>query len=355
MEVNWSVSPHQKYIDDKKFIEIAIEIELIYKTLIDNFFFHYKYHNREIVVSWNQTGGLVQLLIEDLQIPKSLLEDLKINKGSQYIISIINQVLPLVNNELDHQKYSKGNILIKRINFLDITKICLIYHEENKNWQNIIIPLIIFPKECSNLQRKYFQDKLPPIYIRDYIDAMESFIKYNFNDCIRQIITSLEDCFCFYKLKVRKWPLFIDLLINYRGRVPKIIRKYIKHSTIKNNLLFLYTLRNKIVHEGFIIKPEHGWICKKGIGTMSYVFQHPFINEIEKEYLLLLVNQFLLIINEINGLDLEDIKKWHQYFNELSEVEKDKFVIKSSEDLDKFMFSGLEITKKEKREILKSQ
>jgi hypothetical protein len=355
MEVNWSVSPHQKYIDEKKFIEIAIKVELIYKTLTDNFFFNYKYYDREIAISWNQKNELVQLLIEDLQIPKSLLEDLKLYKGSQYIMSIVNKVLPLVNNELDHQKYSKGNILIRRINFLDITKICLIYYEENKNWQNVIIPLIIFPKEFSNLQREYFQDRLPPIYICDYIDAMESFIKYDFNNCIRQIITSLEDCCHFYKLKVQKLPFFIDLLINYKGRIPKIIQKYIKNLTIKNNLLFLYSLRNKIVHKGFIIKPEHGWICKKGIGTMSYVFQNPFINEIEKEYLFLLVSQFLLIINEINGLDLEDIKKWHQYFNELSEVKKDKFVIKSSKDLDKFIFSGLEITKKEKKKILKSQ
>jgi hypothetical protein len=354
MKVNWGISPHQKYINDKEFIEIAIKIELIYKTLTDDFFFKYKYYDREIAISWTSKNELVQLLIEDLQIPKSLLRDLKIYKGSQYIISIVNQILPVVNNELDRQKYSKGNILIWRINFLDILKISLVYYEENKNWKNIIIPLPIFPKEFPPLQQKYFQDRLPPIYIRDYIEAMESYIKYNFNDCIRQIITSLEDCLCFYKLKVRKLPFFIDLLVNYKGRVPRLIEKYIQHQIVRKNLMFIYKLRNKIVHEGFIIKPEYGWICKKGIGTMSYVFQYPFINKTEKEYLFLLVNQFLLIVNEIGGLDLWSIKEWHQHFNKLSEAKKGEFVIKSSEDLDKYMFSGLEITQKEQKEILKS-
>jgi hypothetical protein len=356
MDLNWKTSPYQEYIDDiknKNLEEIAIQLDLIYKTLTDNFFFKYKYYENEINISWTPTVGKVQLLIEDLQIPKALFEDLKKGKGRIFIISIINQILPIVNNHLDYQKYNKGNILMKRVNFLDIFKITLIYHQENRGWQPIFIPLPIFPKEFPPLQQKYFQNELPPIYIRDYIDAMESYLNYNFSDCVRKIITSLENCFRFYKLKVKKLPLFLDLLINRKHRIPRLISKYIQHPIIRKNLLFLYRVRNKIVHEGFIIKPEHGWFCKKGIGTLSYVFQESFISNKEKEYLWLLTNQFLLITNEISGFDLIDIAKWFEYFNQLSESEKEKFVIKSENDFNEFIFSNLEITEKEKHKILK--
>jgi len=160
--------------------------------------------------------------------------------------------------------------------------------------------------------------------------------------------------FLFLQIKGKKAPFLIDLLLNKKGRIPKLIKKYIKVPVIKNNLLFLYNLRNKIVHKGFTIKPEHGWICKKGIGTLSYVFQHPFIDNYSKEYLFLLTHQFLLITNEISGFDLIDILKWFEHFNQLPEFKKEKFVIKSKKDLDEFVFSNLEITKEEKQKILKS-
>jgi len=75
MNLNWKSSLYQEYIDDiknKNFEEIAIQLDLIYKTLTDNFFFKYKYYENEIYISWTPTAGKVQLLIEGLQIPKTL-------------------------------------------------------------------------------------------------------------------------------------------------------------------------------------------------------------------------------------------------------------------------------------------
>jgi len=207
MNFSWDTIPsyYKRYILDKEITEVAIRIEIYYKTLTENFFFKYKYHDNEIIISWVfASNNLVQITIENLKIPKALLEDLKNDKGFHFIISIINQTLPAINNRLDYLKYNKGNILIKRISFLDFSKIQLIYHEKSGSQKEIIIPLPIFPKEFPPLQKKYFKENLPPIYIRDYIDAMESYIKYDFNDCVRKLITSLENCFYFYKLRVKK-------------------------------------------------------------------------------------------------------------------------------------------------------
>jgi len=344
----------QEYLNNMQLIDIAVMIEVMYKTSVDNFFFKYPYYNKELAVSWTQKGGLVQILVEDLQIPKSLVDDLKNNKGGQYIISVINKLFPKINNKLREQKYKTGNILISNISYLDVQKITLIYYEEKKRWQNIIVPWTFFPKIFPPLQN--FPWKIyPPLYIRDYIDAMEMYIKYNFDECIRKIITSLESCFAYYRLKASKgWisriiPYNLDRLIYYRGRIPRLIKKYITQPVIQKNILFIYNLRNKIVHESFSLKYDQGWICKKAIGTMSYIFQHPFMKSGEKEYIFSLVMQFLLITQEIEGLDLEGMRLWHEKFESLSEKQKEKFAIRTPKDLDNFMFSGLEITEEEKR------
>jgi hypothetical protein len=348
----------QEYFNDIDFIDIAIKVEILYKTLVDNFFFKYPYSDKELAISWTQKNAMVQILIEDVRIPCSLLNDLKTNKSGQYILAFINKILPEVNNELRRQKYRTGNILISNISFLDIQKITLIYFEEKKGWQNIIIPWTFFPKQFPPLQKFPWQE-YPPIYIRDYIDAMEMYIKYDFDECIRKIITSLEGCFRYYKLKVTKnwiiriFPSVFDHLMYPKGRIIKLITKYITQPVIQRNMIFIYNLRNKIVHEGFSLKPEQGWICKKAIGTMSYVFQHFFIKPEEKEYIFSLVMQFLLITQEIRGIDLEEIRVSHKKIESLSEREKEKLVIKTPKDLDNFIFSGLEITEKEKRKIIK--
>ena len=119
----------QEYLNNMQLIDIAVMIEVMYKTSVDNFFFKYPYYNKELAVSWTQKGGLVQILVEDLQIPKSLVDDLKNNKGGQYIISVINKLFPKINNKLREQKYKTGNILISNISYLDVQKITLIYYE----------------------------------------------------------------------------------------------------------------------------------------------------------------------------------------------------------------------------------
>jgi len=358
MKVHWGTCPpFMEYFNDKQLIDVAIQIEFIYKTTIDNFVFKYLYHTKELAVSCVQVGGLIQLLIEDLQIPISLLEQFKKGEAIYYINSIINNILPLVSNKLKEQKYRKGNILIDRICFLDIQKITLIYLEEQGGWQTVIIPWTLFPKELP-LLKDFFIGKTPPLYIRDYIDAMEMYIKYDFDGCIRKIITSLENCFSYYKLKVSKisflqiLPYKLDKLIYPRGRIPRLIKRYIVQSIVQKNILFIYKLRNKIIHEGFSLKYDQGWICKKAISTMSYIFQHPFMKVNEKEYIYLLVMHFLLITQEIQGVDLEENRLWWRKFEILSEKEKEKLVIKTPKDMDDFVFSGLEIRKKEIKEKL---
>lgn len=341
-EVNWNKNFHHEYLEDKTRIEVAIKLGVIYKSLVENFFIKYHYFNQVLFVTWTQNSALAQILIEDLKIPYKLFQDLKNKKREAiyYINAIIDKILPLINKELLFQKYKTGNILIFCVSFLDIQKITLIYHETKVGWQNIIIPWVFFPKHFPPLQNFSWQNN-PPTYIRDYIDAMEMYLKYNFDECIRKIITSLETCFLYYKLKISKNDPMIQL-----------IEKYITQPIIKENIIFIYNLRNKIVHEGFSLKSDQKWICKKAIGTMSYVLQHPFIKKEEIKYICLLVMQFLLIDQEMKGIDLEEMQLFYTEFNSLSEKEKEMLCIKTSKDLDDFVFSNLEITKAEKEKIL---
>lgn len=46
-----------------------------------------------------------------------------------------------------------------------------------------------------------FKERLDVIFVRDLIDAMTEYFYFNLDECVRKVITSLENYFIYYNLK----------------------------------------------------------------------------------------------------------------------------------------------------------
>jgi hypothetical protein len=134
-----------------------------------------------------------------------------------------------------------------------------------------------------------------------------------------------------------------------------IIDKYLSggslpENSVKSNLLFMYKLRNKIVHNKFRIKPMNGWICFKAISTVKYLIFSPLntTNRRAAIFVSKMELQFLGLQDFAGAWNLDDIER------KFSNIEKinDAPMVTSNEEFDKIMFTALEFTAEERSKVL---
>ena len=173
--------------------------------------------------------------------------------------------------------------------------------------------------------------------------AINHYFDKNFDDCIRNLITSVENFFRKKRLAGKRRFLFFR-----RNTFLSILRQNLPGSSIgpevvRENLIFLYKVRNKIVHNDFRIKNTNGWGAKKGIGTVFYLYTMLSRDAQFARYVHSLSQQFLLLTHFCGeGNTLDRMKK-------MSEIPFDpKHVVSTPEDLDRFMFEGLRFSEREK-------
>ena len=112
---------------------------------------------------------------------------------------------------------------------------------------------------------------------------------------------------------------------------------------LRENILFIYKIRNLIVHDKLRLKLDNLMFCKKAIGTLLYIYQSKFTyNDGQKDYVFAFDMQFKMIADMIIGLNLDNFEK--------AENSKRKpQTISNDDELNKSMFSSLKITKEQKR------
>jgi len=330
----------QEYIEDSLQIDTLIKINCYSPALLEDFDF-YLYNNKIYV---NQIGGELQIKFNK-KISNKLLNDIKKHKGECFIIGYISKILPKVNHEILKQRYENGHFLIRSFSILDIYKIVIIRLRSREeiilNWP---VSIDNFPPSMKLVKEKN------EIFIKDLIDAGNLYFNGNYDDCIRKIITSVENSFRFYNLKGKRKSLFF-----HNNKFNNIIKnnisgKDISQKVIASNLIFIYKIRCKIVHDKFRIKYNNGWICKKGIGTLFYLYQ--FLNKDDKQfldYVLSLQQQFLMLDMFCQGINLEDVEKLENRDNKEREN-----ILNTHEEINKFMFSGLKINSDEQLKILRN-
>ena len=112
---------------------------------------------------------------------------------------------------------------------------------------------------------------------------------------------------------------------------------------LRDNILFVYGIRNLIVHDKLGLKLDNLMFCKKTIGTLLYIYQSKFVYEDEKkDYIFAFDMQFKMIANMIIGLNLD-------HFEMAEKNTRQPEIIKNSDELNRSMFASLKITDKQKK------
>ncbi len=321
----------EEYIKDPRKMDAEIEAVFFTGGSIANT----EFLLRGVRVRLEQSGSVLKLKI-NRQIPVALWNDLRKHKGEKYILGYIWPTLPKVNKEISRQKYENGHLLLRPVSVLDIAFLTV---ARGSRKIRIRWPLAVrnfpFPPDIEN--------KRDEIYVRDFIDAVDSYFRGSYDDCMRKLITSAENFFDKNKLAGDGFREKVRINFPEDRLAPRVL---------KNNLLFIYKLRNKIVHNDFRINPTKGWICIRAIGTLKYILSSPLnsTNPLAGGYATRLHMQFGMLLEYMGGhANLDEMEV--MFKKARSEPSQDR-IIHTPEDVDNWMFSSLEITNKMQSVIL---
>ncbi len=348
----------QEYVEDRTFVDCVIEASFPFAAILERTEFYR--HKQQVVI--DQNGPYLRVRIFR-SISKRLWKDIKTKLHAQkFVIGYVDALLPEVNRLLLDNRYLSGHVLSRTFSIVDILSVSI---KHGPFTRELDWPLSIkhFPPAAVPVE------KAQEVYVRDFIDAMHSYFRNDFDDCIRRVITSAENLLRRQEPKaaqrdtkrttvrmVMAWILNCHANARSTGE-PHNFRSILRHSltddtaqwqrAVRENMEFIYKVRNKIVHNNFRIKPSDGWLCVKAIGTLNYLLQRKSGDREIAQYVFKLSQQFLLLRNFLG-----------EYYNldcigRIERRQSDDILIQSPEDLERFMFDGLEITDKERSMVFK--
>lgn len=346
MEKTW----YEDYIENKDKKEVIIIYSIRLPVLVDNFnidvqSLKIRQEGQKIIINYRKKIPLK--LFEDLRdyynggSPANVPEVLLKRNPSQYIVAYIKENLSRINDEIVSRRYKEGHLILKTVSLFDIEEV-FIFDLEN-NYYPILWPI---PLPKYPLTVEYYKNN-DSIFVRDLINAMTEYFYYDLDECVRKIITSLENYFKFYNLKIKK---DIDYPSNIENsKFKKLIYCYIQEDyykykerdlcILRENIAFVYDTRCDIVHDKLRLRGDNLVFCHKAIKTLSYIYQSVFIdNDSKHNYIFSLYSHFDIITNVIVGLNLDQLEKAAS----LPSIA----TVKNSDDMNKNIFSSLKITEK---------
>lgn len=365
-----------EYIDDKNRIYVTIVYFLNYS--VTNINFKTELDNNPIAGGWGQNTDSFIIKYER-KISEKLFNNLTKgvnNLDKNLIFGYFNAILPKINEEIFKLKYLSGHILCRPVSKFDVSQTVIIKNTTNEHVNiggaykidNSTLPLSL--KEENN-----------HIFIRDYIDAMTSFLFNNYDDCIRKIITSLENFF----LQNKFGNTFVMNLkkLTKGDYSPPEWKIYMP--ILYDNMFFIFKVRNKVIHENLRVNYDALWfeVCGKAIDTLQYLYQNSFNHDIGWKYFVRMSMQFHILIDSSRIMNLDELEKLKaidkkdvkildvppELKRESTEEDKLKFkkitdaidkygiihsIMKADPQLDEFQFKAITISKEIQNEILKS-
>jgi hypothetical protein len=187
-QLHWSRQPPasfyigQPYVEDKDTVECMIGANFIFPGVVTPFEF---WKNGARIIGTQQQNVLVVRIYR--RISRKLWDDLKyLKQGEQFIVAYLASYMPRINRSLIDNRYDQGHLLSRTFAIFEATKICIIAHSELV-WINWPIAFAAFPPSAA------IASKADALFVRDLIDAMGSYFRGEFDDCIRRLITSTEE------------------------------------------------------------------------------------------------------------------------------------------------------------------
>ena len=326
----------EEFVKDKERIDVEIVCTFSTSAVLSNL----RFISDNYSVETEQIGHDFIIKIKR-QISKKLFHALMSTTAEIFLMGYIDEVLPEINRSISEQIYLNGHLLNKTYSILDIKKLIVI-NLNDKKFMELGCPIVVqaFPPSASLAKSS------DSIFIRDYIDSMYCYFTYNLDDCIRKMITSLENFFRVTGITTKEKDE------SFNTRLDRCLNKVLYASNyapylyiLKKNIKFIYKCRKGIVHDRFRMDFKNRWLCKKGIGTLSYIYKSSLLDIDTIKYIISLSQQFLLLNTLICGIPLDE------YVEGINNPDEGT-LITSGDDLDKFMFSGLEIGADEQERVL---
>ena len=340
---------HDYYRDPNK-IKVLIEYSFNVHSRIRNFKIddhplYAKQEGSEIRVVYEKEISQSLLLdvqkhFSDFQHRHQIDNEITKRNPSRYIVGYIKETLPRINIEIAKKRYAEGHLILRNVSIFDANQVFVI---EKKN-----VSAILWPLALPNLED--IPDEVGVVFVRDLIDSMTEYFYFNLDECIRKIITSLENYFIYYNLKPITSPppksmfqrlvgdYVVESSYSYKERDLKIIRE---------NILFIYELRNKIVHDKLRLNPDNTMLCKKAIGTLLYIYQSNYsTNDGKRKHIFSLDMHFKMVADMISpNLD---------WFEEAEKSTREPEVIHNNDEMNESMFRSLKIKETEKNKALRA-
>ena len=335
----------QPYVEDRDFVECIIGAKFIFPGLVPGFEF---WKSGARIIGTQYQNILVIRIFR--RISRKLWDDLKyLKQGERFIVGYVASLMPRINKALVDNRYDQGHLLSRTFAIFEATEIYVIVQSElvRINWP---IAFAAFPPSAAIASRA---DRL---FVRDLIDAMGLYFRGEFDDCIRRLITSTENFIETSGWNVQTIPNgWIRNLLRLKPRRARLsfrqsLRDNLKRSTISGEVIYenlraIYSTRNMIVHSGFRMSSSGALFCSKAISTVYYLIYRYSGSRIVSSYVHTLHVQFRLLCDAFGEYDLDQITKL--FVRSRSEEP----VIDSDEALERYMFSSLRYTERDKHSI----
>lgn len=285
-----------EYIADSSRVDCAIRIHFICPGFVKPFEFWV--HGTKVV--GEQSGNVLQILVQR-KISLLLWDHLRLmGVGQEYIMGYIATLMPRINRQLIDNRYKEGHILSRTFAIFEGINVSVVV-------KNRVLRLD-WPRGIASFPpSRQLSNKITALYVRDYIDAMHAFFRNEYDDCIRRVITASENFVEAKGWRVKKNRSFILSILFYEILFPKdkkggsfrrkladnLDKTKIAGKVINENLQFIYTIRNKIVHGGFRIDTRSIMFCDKAVSTLYYLIYRHSGNSKISEYVRTLNKQFI--------------------------------------------------------------
>jgi hypothetical protein len=265
----------QPYVEDKRKIACLITANFVFPGYISPFdFWLYGAH-----VMGLQYENILHIQVHR-QISQQLWDDvrLKIPFKEKFIIGYLASYMPAINRHLLDNRYYEGHLLSRTFAIFEAALVSLTVNGRRMqlNW-----PISFAPFPPSAIIAK----DISALYVYDLVDSMHSYFTSDFEDCIRRIVTSAENFFETREWKAKPLPeTLLRKLLRLLGlkleKRPDTFRRVLSDNinktklsgeVLNENMQFIYTVRNRIVHAGLRMSSSSGLFCDKAIATLKYL------------------------------------------------------------------------------------
>ena len=234
--------------------------------------------------------------------------------------------MPYINERVREIKYSTVQVVSRTLSMLDIQGI-VIADEADRAFE------VLWPVGFGSFPFQQKPKNCDFIYIRDLIEAMTSYIYYDYDETIRKIITSLDNALKHYQIKDKIRQKYPDdqKKLKFKNMMDEVVTR----PELNFNIKKIYDIRNGIVHDKIRLNSKHETLLKKSIGTLLYIYKI-YLNDSSElsRYILQIEMQFGSIINSLRGMKLE-------FF--IQDIPQETKLIKTPQELDEQQFGSIKI------------